>query len=744
MRFVYFILLLILATELPAQHLRYKDIVPLLPDMRNQEIKNTLKEYLATDPDHPHANFRLALAYEKNYKTADVLTNPQFILANAQQAKIRFFKAKLVVDEKEVSRNNEYYFQTFRISDDKGKPAVTFSVVQKKILDGLDSADICLKKVPPIYRSFTKSVRLYDKAVKIFAAMNSNFLTLNDLLLNYNQDIEKQIKELQVNYDSAKFYFDQYLTLVGTYPIPGHHQNYRVKPIVTYRLDGLITSLNFLTDKIEFWDYASWAREIQRFVNQDILALRKRLMEEEEKIDQSLTRIDHSNGEGISPVKLDKQLAYNLNNFDHQSLALALIDYKAYKQQWMIRTKTFTADTTFSYRNAENYSSLIYFDRQADTLTQVIKDRLTSEKFRKHTDFLDKYYGNLNGLQGYLSKEKTQIDNSYKTYGAQLENEVVGFIRPPQVKADENKIIKSGKWNINNNPVEATPELLDKGDPLTLKKIKTIDGGFYLTGIYKADKKTAPISSFLMRVGPDGKAAWIKNFENKIDSLSKGPDASNFIAAIELTKEGCALALQTIGTSTNSKLNTFIYFNDKGEVKLKVKLKDTSYPRQLSYIEKSNSFVLVLKGNEEKNNSGVNDPITVIGLNILGDLLWKRLIDVTGSFTELVNLTNGNMLVGNFMTLKDHTNKERRTKAALESNPFLATINNQGDITRILPITLPQSVRIFKVVKVNDSCINLIGRRETLDSPDVKTILPDEKLVHLMVNQDGRVIYSNL
>lgn len=743
MKAVCLFLLFILTTELSAQHLRYKDIFPLFPEMSNQELKNTLKEYISTDPNHAHANFRLAMAYEKSYKTADVLTNPQFVLANAQQAKLRFFKAKLVVDDKEVDHNNEYYFQTFKISDSKGKPAVPFNVVQKKILNGLDSADICLQRVPPIYSSFTKSVKHYDKAVKIFAAINSTFVTLNDLYLYYNQDTEKQLKDLQLNYDSAKYYFDDYLALVSSYPIPDHHQSYRIKPIETYRLDGLITSLNFLTDKIEFWDYSSWAQEIQNFINGDIRSLRRRLLEEEDKLDQSLTKIDHSNGEGIVPMKLDKQLAYTLNNFDRQSLVLALLDYKAYKQEWLLKSKSFTPDTTFSYRNAENYSALIYFDRKADTLAQVIKNRLSQDKFRKHVDFLNKYYGSLTGLQGYAAKEKTEIDNLYKNYGAQLEKEVVGLITPLLIKPEETKIIKVGKWSIPNNPVEPSQELMDKGDPLTLKKLKTVDGGFYLTGIYKADKKISNLSSFLVRVNPDGKAAWIKNFENKIDSLSKVADANNFIAGVELTKEGCAVVLQSSGTSSATKLNTFYYFNDKGDQKLKIKLKDAGYPRQLSYLEKSNSFVLVLKGTEEKNNPSINEPITIIGLNILGELQWKHVVEVTGSFTELVNLTTGSMLVGNYSLLKDHNSQELRTKSATESNPFLVMMNNQGDISGIIPIAVPESVKIFKVVKVNDTSINLIGRKET-DSAETKAISPDEKLVHLMVSQNGQVIYSNL
>jgi len=739
MRTIAFAALLLACLPLTAQHLRYKDIFPQFPDMGKQELKNTLKEYLNGDPDHPNANFRLALAYEKIYKTADPLTNSAFVLANADQAKLRFTKARVVVDEKEVNRNNDYYFQTFKIADSKGKPDVPFAVVAAKIKNGYDSADLCLKKVPALYASFTKSVNYYDKAVKIFAAVNNKYATLNDLYLYFGPDTDAQLKDLKIAFDSAKFFFDGYLGLLHEYPIPQHHQKYNVRQIVTYRLDGLITSLNFLTDQVELWDYAAWAVQIQNFVNKDIQSLRKKLNQEEDKIDQALKQIEQS--ADAAPVKVDKQLAYTLNNFDRQSLALSLLDYKAEKQHWLLKSKAFTPDTVVSFHNAENYSALIYLNRGLDTLAATVQLRLTPEKVRKHSDFFLKYYGSENGLQTYLTTEKTGLDKTYQDYRTHLLTEVVGLSNPAAVKSDAPKIFRTGRWSISTEVTEASPDLIEKGEPITLRSVKTFDGSVYLSGVYKADKKAPNRSAFLLRIFPDGKTSWIKTFENKIDSISKTPDAHNFIAAIEATKEGCAVMLRTEGLATTARQNSFLYFNDKGEPKIKLKLKELAYPRQLTYIEKSNSFILVLKGAEEKNDYKAYDPMVVMGLNILGDIIWKRSFDLSGTFTQLVNLDNGSMIFGNYMILKDLSNREHRTKtAALESNPFVISLGSQGDVKNILTPPVPYSLRVFNVIKVNDNSINLLGRPGTLDGEDTTTIAPQEKLVHLMLNEFGQVI----
>ena len=109
MKHITFLLFCILPLVADAQRIKFKDLAPLLAGYSPDQQKNQLKEYLGADLDHPNTNFRLALLYESNYKNADPLTDYAFVLANAQQAKIRYLKSKQVVDDREVNRNEEYY-----------------------------------------------------------------------------------------------------------------------------------------------------------------------------------------------------------------------------------------------------------------------------------------------------------------------------------------------------------------------------------------------------------------------------------------------------------------------------------------------------------------------------------------------------------------------------------------------------------------------------------------------------------
>lgn len=725
--------------------MKFKDLFPTLSGMNNQELKNVLKQYIGTDPDHPNANFRFALVYEKNYKTADPLTAYDYAIANAEQAKLRFIKSKQLVDDREVSRNNDYYFPIFKTFDAKGRPNVEFALVSQKINNGYDSAQLFISRIPAIYKSFTRSVNFYDKAVKQFAQLNNVYLSLEDLYLYYDQDVERQLNSLKSNYDSAQYYFDRYLELTKSYPIAYHKQTYHVRPITTYRLDGLITRMNFLTNDVEFWNYGKWVDEVKKDVSTEIKALRARLIQNEDKLDQSLKTIANAPADGLKPYQPEKQLIFNLNNYDKQSLVLALLDYKTFKQDWLIKNKSSYDDSVNHVRNAQVLSELIYANRSADTLMDHVRTRLVPEKVKKHPEFLQRYYGSEEGLKKYATEESNFITKTFTEYSTGLKMEVLA-LASASAAPDKDAVLRfGGKWNVSVNATPPTQELIDKGDPITLQKSKSPDGSMYLAGIYRPDKKINNQAVFLARVNPDGRPAWIKNFDYKVDTLSATSDANNYLGPMVLTQEGIALAVRSVQMTLTNLKNTFVYVNEKSEEKFKIQLKENGFPRKAIYTEKNNSFILAFKGAEEKPNFTTNEPLTVLAINTLGDQLWTRAMDLSGSLTDLINLNDGYIISGNYTAIRDQNGKEFRTKAAAgEVNPFVARISNRGEILRVNPIVAGKSVYITQVVKVADNSINLLGFESNVEQAQGLSLSTAPHIVHIMTNQQGEKITSNL
>ena len=743
MRKLVFLSLLLFAGHLGrTQSIRYKDLVPVFEEMGREELKNTLKEYILTDLDHPNANFRLALLYQSNYRTADVLTRYEYLRANAEQARLRFVKARQLVDEREVSRNNEYYAPLFNTVDAKGKPSVEYAVVADKIAKGLDSSMQYIASVPPIYHSFTRSVSFYDNAVKIFSEINTEFLSMDDMYLYFDTSFDKKLGVLKQNYDSARFYFDRYLTLTKAFPIPYHRQKYHIKPIVTYRLDGLITRMNFLTNDVEFWDYGTWVDHVRKSVADEILSLRNRLNQNEIRLTENLLKISASNGEGVAPVALDKQVVFNLNNYEKQSLVLSLLEYKYFKQDWLMKIKTFVPDTLNLERNATIFSTLVYSNRTADSLLTTVKERAIKEKIRKHHEFIAQHYGGQEGLQKYIDGERENIRVTFEQYTGDLRSALVNIVTTPHVVGTD-RMIRFGKWSVPNAVHAPTPEALAKGDPITLQSRKSPDGSTYLAGIYRPDKKTNLTVTYVARVNADGKPGWMQSFNFKVDSTASTSTNHNYLGPFELTQEGCVLVVRATHPTLPLSKNIFVYLNEKGEEKFHVRIPDKTFPRKISFTERTNSFVLLFKGQKEVDEYFALENLTLVGVNALGDILWRRQLTMAGAVTDFINLIDGYMLAGNFTQLRDLQGKEHKSKQG-ESNPFIVKFSDRGDIEAVKPLITTKPIFITNVLKVTDKSINLIGREGTPDSMAGKVLSREDEVVHIMSNRLCEVVYANL
>ncbi len=727
-----------------AQRVKFRDLVPLLSTYSAERQKNELKEYLTADLDHPNTNFRLALLYEANYKNADPLTDYAFAMANAEQATNRYIKSKQLVDEREVNRNEEYYAPIFKAFDAKGNPAIQFPRVSAKITGGYDSALLFKAKMPSIYKAFTKSVNFYDQSVRLFAGVTEEFATIEDLYLMHDELVDARLSKMKINYDSSVFYLNKYLDLIKEYPIKGYRPSYKVRPIVTYRLDGLLTNINFLTDQIQLWDYSAWVALVRSKINGEVADLRKKITSSNQKMDDNLSKIGSVFSNFPAVVKVDKQLTFNLNNLVRQSMVLSVLDYKAYKQDLEIQSKSKSLDTLPTSRNAEVFSQLIYSNRKADTLVKEFKARISDVMAKKHRDFVTKFFGGLPGLEKYASSEQKGINDSYAEFGMELRNNILGLNTADNSYTNKEGFLKSGRFTVPLLLQPPTPEGLDLGLLFTKFNRKNPDGSAYLAGIYKPDKKKNLVSTFVMRINPDGKPAWFKDVTASVDSIAIG-DAHAYLDPLVLTQEGSALVIRSIHATRGDVLNTFVYINEKGEERLRKKLDNKSFPRALLYAEKSNSFTLVLKGVEQREKFSSAEPIDMLGINVLGEITWKKEnIAVTGTLTDVISLADGYMLTGSYFVLSDQTGKEVRTKISSgECSPYLIKLNERGVILFSKPITTNGSFYLHRVVKINDMSIQLLGNSETMEMGISGVLKPNEKFLHIMTNKFGQQISTN-
>ena len=286
-------------------------------------------------------------------------------------------------------------------------------------------------------------------------------------------------------------------------------------------------------------------------------------------------------------------------------------------------------------------------------------------------------------------------------------------------------------------------EDLDKGQLITLFNEKNPDGSGYLAGIHKPDKKTNNMVVFAARVLPDGRVAWFNSFNPKIDSTSATPDANQVLGPAVITPEGIAFVIRSEHLTNGSRINTFIYLNDEGKPKVKFTLADNAFPRFLKYHEKLNAFIFVLKGLEAKLNFNQKEEATLLCVNVLKDVMWKKAFQLMGNIVDATMVSDGLLLAGNFMTMSDSRGNEVRTKInAQESNPFLLKVGEKGELNP-MPISVPFSFYLTRLARVADNSVNLIGMKETFETGISKQLNANDQVLHIMATKFGQVIYTN-
>jgi len=738
--------MLIVGSAINVSAQRFKDIYPTLNQADDEQALPMLNAYLKTDLDHPSANLMITMIYDRRYKTANVLTEYEKAIANAQRAKLRLSKCSALVTDKEVKKNSEYYSYFSSGKDSRGRDIVEFTTVSTAMINKNDSITIFLEKVPPIYQSFVNAVNNYDRAKNAFYQINSRYNSLDDLYLLYNEQLKDSIQLLKESYDSSLYYLDEYKNQISAYPVNDYKQDYSIKNIDTYRLSGLTTQSDFLSNDIELWNYGKWVDEVNSLVNSDISALRKEIIAYEQQIDASLKdAANPANFNTFQALPKNKELLFKLKKFDNRSLLASMFQYKDRMQYLKNRIhNTSYYDTASSVDHQSKYAyygEMVNSFYLADSVIKEVKSRLNSLSVAKHGDFMQAYYQGHIGVGEYIAKETKSVTRGFQEYIGTLRESIVDDINADTVSVDQ--VVRYGKKKI---PLAVSHtfsiDSLQHGALEATHLKENADGSRYTAGVHKKTKGMKNAIAYLARIAPNQKVTWYKEFDISIDGA--GADADNFVTDMQLTPAGCAVVIRSMHKENKSFLNSLVYIDEAGTEKLNKRLDENDYPRTINYSESTNSFIISFRDHEQHQVLTHELPSTFTNINVIGDILWSVSNEFSGTLEAVVNTNNGYIVVGNFTAKKDQNGREVRTKVnEQQTNVYMDFITDQGILSNTKLISSDKSYYFTDIVKVNDSNISLLGHKGVYE-PEIRKERDDKEAVYLFTNAKLKVIYSDL
>lgn len=557
----------------------------------------------------------------------------------------------------------------------------------------------------------SKSMDKYSLCYKSYLAYNNKFISNKDLALKSNENIAFKLNEIIQDFDSC---------LILLKPILDK-KKLVLLPIETFRLDGLLTPDN-KADTVFLWDYSKWAKSVLKSINSDVIPLKKRIINLDNQVNESIKIALSSN----SPTSFNilKDFVNQINSYDYNSLPLNILMYKKSKLELINQSKnnfnTFAkgniaeADRKQQYFY-EMYTAAIELDSQ---LVKLKSFNLTKE-YPKYEEYISTNYRDNEGLSDYFLIESNFVRSKTNDFLLKFRTSVFNSI---QEFTGGNSVAK------NQEGIEIPLYLGTKGAFTTQMLQRDFKGQLYVAGINNNIPFTAKINS-------DYTIVWM----NLLTSYKSNDMAISALSALD---DGCVLNIFKSGNS-----NTFIRLNNEGkEISARTVLEPTA-ARYLIFDELSEQITVAYKGSTPLLDNKSKESSKIITYSKDGTLLWEKKIILTGSIINFSKISEGYLWVANFSNLalneKNYSSSAGDTPE--KTNILLLKIGKDGSTKATQKISYIKPIFSIGTAKISNNNIHIVGYvADFIDSNQTKKFNISDDILHFRINANLKLLYNNL
>lgn len=719
---------------------KYEDVLPRILTLPPSGALAQLKIYLAEEPENASIYLQMAVIYEKRYQESDPIKDYAYKVGNAREALQAYARTSQFISEKVVRKNSEYFFNFGKL-DEKGRIQVSYDSIANHMATMKVELQAFIDNAPVIYEKFTKSFSSYDKAHKHFTQILGQYGTFKDLYLLYNDEVDRQFGEIKKEYLECLKYWEEYKAATDTFDV-GYNQTMTIEPIRVYRLDGLESKINFLQSNIQVWDYASWVDTTRETINAEVNKLRRDLAAENLRLDKRIEAAEPDLiRDAFEPLKVSKEVLFTLRKYDLSSVVEPIFVYKEKKHdliyQQLLKERLDTAVDVDTDRKLYLYGQMVNRIKEADSVLSDIRRRNTQASMDKYSEFISTFYQSQAGITQLVSSERDNNRRDVGNYIASIQNELYEKLRTDSVVA-------TAKYKRMNIPLSEGLSMENEAltsAPITTHRIENFDGSAFIGGIFKNEKENKT-QAYVAGITKENGVGWYNEYLLQIDS-SLGFDSHTRVGAMQSVPGGLAVVLN--GADTNgTRINHLLMLDEKGQVTHSRRLILNQFPRTISFNERTNTLFVTYKGNDYLDDILLESELVMANYSIYGDLLWQQRISYKGDVTDVVNVDQGYLVVGNFNEIKGLDGRVKRAGGSnTDTRLFTLKIDLSGEVQALKTIDHGSSYYANKAYKVSDDCINFFGSVGAY----TKTVQLDAdpgSAVHIIINKDLEVLANTL
>lgn len=718
------IILAAVASNLFAQRrLKYKDIFDRIGKEPAEHSVLKLSEFQKINPEFPNTYLQIGTIQWNWLKEEDPFLNYQYVERLIYNTKLYLglAKSKINADEKEVKKNKTYYgnFNITSSIDDLDQQAVLNYI--QKISDKVLEYE---KNVTAIINNYNSTVSKYNTCLDTYKSIVARQSNYKNLLLTSTGEYKQQMKDLSQNYDSVIYFFNEFKTALGNYPIKNYNQNLKITKIATYRLEGL-TSSNFLKPEITIWDYQSWVKDAFKLMDGDINTLKDGGEQEIKNLRARVASLKESQAEtdSIQEVTIKNKLVNLTEKYDYESLLSASIKYETDKANFQIASMRSAnninnpASFNESLESKANYYYDLYSQAEnAKKALKVLKERISDKNISKQEQLVNSLYGGKTKFSSYEKEELAKINTIEDTNINNFQKYAVNQLYP----VGEEVTVQGKKINLE---AKFTPfSEAATGSCNTVYTIKDDNGNRYAAGYVKTSATNS--SGFVAKIASNGTPIWFTN-------VNAAPAGENNVVRIIPSNFSGILVL--VGNSSASGCKTsVIKLDNNGKQTSKTDLTSTLYPTVVCYDEINEVASVVLKGNNGNFSTEKDDDCIVetVTLGQKNSSVLSQTFSLKGKVTDIIKMGENNIIICSFKEIKagNDSQKAGSNIAAVKISPSeisCKTYKTDKDLFAV------------KAFKINTESINILGNFNSMNSPVTQENAP----CYIIINDKGEFIH---
>jgi hypothetical protein len=693
----------------------YKVLYEAIKNMKDYEAFQTLFNYQAatTSKDYANANgyYQLGLISQKMMRQYDPFLQSDNVSQCISNGKTYLSLAKHYLDAKEAKKNGAYYQAT-------PEPRTLENI--KKDIETRTADVLEYKKYFEQNQEYLiNGIYKYNACIETFGKINAQNSRLNDLYFLVNDELKKNLQDLQTNFDSTIYYIDKLKLSLEEYPMGDYKISYSLLPVPVYRLHGL-TSSNFIAKNVTLWDFKSWIDSFNAVLNADVAFLYQQaedVHKENLGYIEKLSRLDKT---GIAPNYTINPLVINkIYKYDYNAVVAPLLKYQEEKIKFLYHNADNVIDTKLNSPYNFAKSNVYYYDliakkQIADSALSLTSSKTSPDAVQKYNAFFEKNYKNFAGLQTYLKNEVTANDLVLQSALDAYKNNV---LKPVGVG-----IIQYKDANLYTATVPAN-KTGDAGYFIHAKSV-TSDKKVFVAGTHVNSSGT---QAFVALLSDSEQIEWLKTFDRK--------EGKGHGVLIEHSDNYVAVVVSVEGAN---EIGNYLYLLDvNGNEKKNVKLAATAVPRKLIYDDISETFFVALKGNVYLPYDISDDVLHLYLLDSSLATVWNSSLQFTGYLSNVIRTNNQLYIYGAYSEVKDAAGKVYTTDNK-KVNLFVYTVDASGNQLSLKTFDAPFSYYPLLVSKISNEYVDVISAKNKIEANDEK-----RSSYYLIISADNKVYYKN-